>query len=252
MKKTLITISLICLLVIPVYSYAGSSSDANAVAEQSAEAGVYIGDINSNNDGMEKNRYFAPPGEINYPIAPNFLQNQPSETYQTKLKLKDDILEYDEGLTTQEQMNVLDGTGFFDKRRVMVRPRIKVSEVKDEDRLALDEVMPVAFEKVKGMKSIGTITVVSNSKGSITPDVFAEVQVQAWKLGGKVLHVKGEGFQRMVRNEGAGIGFTWSGSVLSAGGEYASTTGVMGAGKSWGNAGLFDHPFIVVHVLVPK
>ena len=111
--------------------------------------------------------------------------------------------------------------------------------------------MPVSFKKVDGMRSIATITVLSDSKGSISGDVFAEVQVQGWKLGGQMLHIKAEGFQRVVRNEGAGIGFTWSGSVIS-GGEMTSTTGVMGAGKTWGNAGLFDHPFIIVHVLVAK
>ena len=111
--------------------------------------------------------------------------------------------------------------------------------------------MAVSYKKVEGMKSIATINVLSDSKGSISDDVFAQVQVEAWKLGGKLMHVKAEGFQRLVRNKGAGIGFTWSGSVIS-GGQMSSTTGVMGAGVTWGNAGLFDHPFIIVHVLVPR
>jgi hypothetical protein len=242
-KVTAYTVIILAMII--GVAHAGSSS---STAEQTAEATTVIGDIGSNNQGGGI-RYFAPPGEITYPGAPNVFFQQPDETYQTRMKIKD-ILEYDEdGLTTRAQMNILKSTSTFASKRVMVRSRIKVSELTDDERLDLDVEMPVTYTKVKGMRSVGTITVLSDSKGSISDDVFARVQVEAWKMGGQMMHVKAEGFQRVIRNKGAGIGFTWGGSVISTG-QSASTTGVVGAGVTWGNAGLFDHPFIIVHVLV--
>jgi len=249
--KSILKISIIAIMGIAFtfgMSYAGDSS---SVAQQKAEAQTVIGDIGSNNEAGEDMRGFTPPGIVNYPMAPNVLFQQPGETYQTKMKVKDDILEYDEeGLTTQAQMNILESST-NDAKRVMVRSRIKVSEVTDEDRLPLDVPMLVVYEKMEGMRKIATINVLSDSKGSISDDVFARVQVEAWKLGGKVMHLKAEGFQRLVRNSSVGIGFAWTGSAIS-GNQVTSTSGVMGAGATWGEAGLYDHPFIIVNVLVPK
>ena len=197
-------------------------------------------------DIPQPKRYFAPAGEINYPGAPNYFGSA-HPSYMDALKVKD-MLEYNEdGLTTAMQKAILgEKSG---GKRVLVRPFF--GTVRKEDRIALDAPMPIVTTKQADMKSVGTITVVSDSTGAISPDVFAAVQVEAWELGGRKMHLKAEGFQREVHNEGKGIGFSWTGSTISDG-QSSAMTGVLGFGATWGQAGYYDHPYIVIHVLIPK
>jgi hypothetical protein len=157
-----------------------------------------------------------------------------------------DINEYDvDGQTTAAALNMAKGGS----KRVMVRS--KFGTVDEDLRIPKDVPMNFVYKKQEGMKSLGIIVVVSDSKKSIAADVFAKVQVEAWKLGGEVLHIKAQGWQRLVRNSGGGIGFTWTGTTIS-GGQTTAATGVMGAGYSWGQAGYYKHPFVIVHVLAIK
>jgi len=165
-----------------------------------------------------------------------------------RMKVKD-ILEYDEdGISLNMALQMRQDDAYMGKR-IMVRE--KYGKMIKAKRLPADTLMKVVFTKQADMQSLGTITVVSDSKKSISPDVFAEIIIKAHELGAVAVHVKAEGFQRLVRNEGAGIGFTWTGTTIS-GGQTQAATGVMGFGKSWGEAGYFDHPFIIVHALFPK
>lgn len=251
MKKLIIPIAMITLLVFTGISFAGDSyTGVQNTQEQAAEAKTVIGDIGSHNKGAEPKRYYAPAGEMNYPMAPNIFAQQPEDGYQTNMSVKD-MIEFDEdGLTTQAQMHILNASKYTD-RRIMVRPKIDPKLVTDEDRLPLDVPMGVIFEKIDGVKSIATITVLSDDKKSIPEDVFAEIQVEAWELGGEVLYIKAEGYQIVMRNGGAGIGITFTSTIIS-GGQATAATGVVGAGKVWGDASLHQHPFITVHVLKAK
>ena len=254
--KTLIIGSIAALsiaLITPAYADLNNTADANAQTTSDSTAVIENGAFqdnrvyNTKNDPMKTKRYFAQPGEMNYPGAPNMLGGA-TPSYMDRLKIKD-ILEYDEdGITLRMALQMRQDDAFMGKR-IMVRE--KYGKMKKDKRLDADTPMAVFFEKVPGMQSLGTITVVSDSKKSVSPDVFAEIVIKAHELGAVALHVKAEGFQRLVRNEGAGLGFTWTGTTISNGQSNAAT-GVMGFGKSWGEAGYFDHPFIVVHALFPK
>jgi len=203
-------------------------------------------DINNGSKIPEPKRFFAPAGEINYPGAPAFFGGA-TPSYMDRLKVAD-ILEYDEdGISLNMALQMRQDDAFMGKR-IMVRE--KYGKMVEKSRIPADRAMKVVFTKQADMQSLGTITVVSDSKKSISPDVFAEVIIKAHELGAVAVHVKAEGFQRLVRNEGAGIGFTFTGTTIS-GGQSSAATGVMGFGKSWGEAGYFDHPFIVVHALFP-
>jgi hypothetical protein len=192
-------------------------------------------------------RFFAQPGEMNYPGAPGiFGQDSEDATNAYMLMTIQDINEYDvDGQTTEAALNMSKGGS----KRVMVRS--KFGTVDEDLRLAKDIPMNVVYKKQENMRSLGIIVVVSDSKKSIAADVFAKVQVEAWKLGGTMLHVKAQGWQRLVRNSGAGIGFTWTGTTISNG-QTTAATGVLGAGYSWGEAGYYKHPFVIVHVLAAK
>jgi len=252
MKKLLILGSIAVLsiaLITPAMatSTAISTSETNAAAEGGVGFGV-VGDINSGNVTKvpESKRYFAPAGEINYPGAPNFFGGA-TPSYMDRLKAKD-MLEYDpEGLTINECL-MLRQDDNLNGKRIMVRE--KYGYLKKDQRLDKDTPIPVFFEK-QDKQSLGTITVVSDDKKSIGPDVFAEAILKAWELGATSVHVKAEGFQREVHNEGAGWGFSWTGTTIS-GGQTSAHTGVMGFGKSWGQAGYYDHPFIVIVALAEK
>jgi hypothetical protein len=127
--------------------------------------------------------------------------------------------------------------------------RAKFGAVPEKERMPKDLEMAVFYKHVEGAKSLGVIVIVSDSKKAISADVFAQAQVEAWKLGGTAMHVKTVGFQREVHTSGKGIGFSWTGTTIS-GGQSSAMTGVMGFGASWGQAGYYDHPFIIVHVLI--
>jgi len=221
-----------------------SQSDATAVIENGAiqDNRVYEG-----TKTRETKRFFLNSGEVNYPGAPNMLGGA-TPSYMDRLKVSD-ILEYDEdGITLNMALQMRQDDAFMGKR-IMVRE--KFGKMVKSKRLDANTPMKVVYTKQADMQSLGTITVVSDSKKSVSPDVFAEIVIKAHELCAVALHVKAEGFQRLVRNEGAGIGFTWTGTTISNG-QSNAMTGVMGAGKSWGEAGYFDHPFIVVHALFPK
>ncbi len=242
-------ILLVAFVVTPALADNPYNQLSNSAAESKSQSQVSFGDINSGNTNQSGDipRYFAPAGEMNYPNAPGiFTPADKDADYMNALKVKD-LLEYDEyGLTTRAQKNIL--SSYSGGKRVMVRPKYGI--MPEEKRLSLDSPMGVVFNKIPGMQSMGTITILSDSLKSITPDVFAEIQVEAWKLGGVVMHIKAEGFHLEVHNEGAGIGITWTGSTIS-GGEASAFTGVVGAGKTWGQVGYYKHPYIVIHVLRP-
>jgi hypothetical protein len=264
MKKLITLISIVALSIaisIPAMADTNASAGANAGAtvEGNDMSSAINGNDMSSNLHIEDNRiyegtkthkpkrFFAAPGEINYPGAPGiFGQDSEDATNAYMLMTISDINEYDEdGISTFEAKNMAKGGS----KRVMVRSKYGV--VDEDQRLPIDANIPVVYKKQEGMKSLGIIVVVSDSKKSIAADVFARVQVEAWKLGGEKLHVKAQGWQRLVRNSGAGIGFTWTGTTIS-GGQANAMTGVMGAGYAWGEAGYYKHPFIIVHVLAAK
>ncbi len=243
MKKLIVLISIVALAAFAAPAMADTTSESNAGASINYEDNrVYEG-----TKTHKPKRFFASPGEITYPGAPGiFGQDSDEATNAYMLMTIDDINEYDvDGQTTEAALNMAKGGS----KRVMVRA--KFGTVDEDQRLAKDAPMSVVYSKQEGMKSLGIIVVVSDSKKSIAADVFAKVQVEAWKLGGTQLHVKAQGWQRLVRNSGAGIGFTWTGTTISNG-QTTAATGVLGAGYSWGEAGYYKHPFIIVHVLAPR
>jgi len=250
--KKLITFTLLSLiLVAPVIADTtnSSTSETNSSSSSTIENGAFQDNREYNNTGSEMKRYFSPAGEIQYPGTPGRFDAPPERSgYMNSINI-DGITEYDdEGLTTAEAMNMAkDGSG---GKRVLVRS--KYGTVKKEDRLDTGIPMMIVYKKHPGMRSLGIITIVSDSKKAISPDVFAQAQVEAWKLGGRLMHVKAQGFQREVHTFGWGIGFSWTGTAISGGGQTSATTGVMGVGASWGQAGYYDHPFIIIHVLTPK
>lgn len=229
------------LISIPVY--ADSSSGASA---QTA-VGVNIED-NRTYEGTkthEAKRFFNSPGEMNYPNSPGRFDAPDDKIPGYMNMLVKDINEYDvDGQTMKAAHKMMAGGS----KRVIVRP--KFGPVKKEDRLPMDATMPVVYSHQDGMESVGIIIVVSDSLNSVSADVVAKAQVEAWKLGGTVMHVKVQGWQKLVHNEGTGIGFTWTGSTIS-GGQASAMTGVLGAGKAWGEAGYYNHPFVIIHVLRP-
>jgi len=222
-----------------------SSSGSTAIIEKGAFQDNR--EYNTENNGSKMKRYFAPAGEMNYPGAPGRFDADPDTADNAYMLMTiKDINEYDvDGQTTKDAKNMVKGAG---SQRVMVRS--KRGTVPEDQRLDLDTPMNVVYTKQEGMKSLGIIVIVSDSKKSISADVFAKAQVEAWKLGGTVMHVKVQGWQKLVRNSGAGIGFTWIGTTIS-GGQSSAATGVMGAGYAWGEAGYYKHPFIIMHVLAP-
>lgn len=251
MKKLL---SLLFIMTIALIFITPSFADDTLNAEagsSSNSGGNYLGvDSHDTVNGSkipENKRYYAPSGEINYPGAPNiFSAPLEQEDYSTELGLED-MLEYENGgMTTRDQLGILDS--YSGGKLVMVRG--KYGEIDKDKRFDLDKPMFVINKPVQGYKSLGTITILSESKKSISPDVFAKAQVEAWKLGGYVLYVKGEGWHLEVHNKSAGFGFTWTGATIS-GGQASSTTGVLGGGASWGQVGYYKHPYLVFMVLRP-
>ena len=244
--KKIITFASIAVLSIALITPA--IADSTAIVEN-VEVGIDIQDnrVYEATEQKETKRFFNNAGEINYPAAPNFFGGA-TPSYMDRLKVED-ILEYDEdGITLEMALQMRQDDAFMGKR-IMVRE--KYGKMVEKSRIPADRPMKVVYTKQADMQSLGTITVVSDSKKSISPDVFAEVVIKAHELGAVAIHVKAQGFQRLVRNEGAGIGFSWTGSAMDLNGTVSAQTGVMGFGKSWGEAGYFDHPFIVVHALFP-
>lgn len=247
MRKLVTLLSIIALSFIFITPAMAGDVNQTGVVNSGANVDNVTAEINDNRKYEASKRYFGPAGEVNYPNSPNYFGGA-NPSYMDRLKIKD-ILEYDEdGLTLNEALQMRRDDTFMGKR-IMVREKFGI--LNKDQRLDPNTPIGVVYTKQDDMQSVGTITVVSDSKKSISPDVFAEVLVRAHALGGHKVHVKGEGFQRLIRNEGAGIGFAWSGASIS-GPQTSANTGVAGIGKSWGEAGYFDHPFIVVHVLAPK
>lgn len=249
MKKIIILSIALLFFAAPVLADVDQEGDSNSAASSNSGASVHMGDSYYEGNKRGVNGVAAPAGELTYPGMPGRFDAPPERYgYMNHMKVKD-ILEYDEeGLTIEECENMRQDDTWFGKRIII---REKYGTLKEEQRGAKDLPIAVHYEKVKGMQSLGVITVVSDDKKSVSADVFAEVVIRAWELGATAIHVKAEGFQREVHTEGAGIGFTWTGVTID-GNATEAMTGVLGAGKSWGQAGYYDHPFITVIPLADK
>ena len=255
--KKIIILSITALLLCAAPAFAEFNQDQdnsgthgnNAGAQAGSSSYLSTGDTIYEGSDRGVNGVAAPAGEINYPgMAGRFDAPPERYGYMNHMKVKD-ILEYDEDGLTIEMCEEMRDDESFNGKRILVRPKFGI--LKEEQRLDKTVPMKVHDKKAEGMQSLGVVTVVSDSKKSISPDVFAEAQIRAWELGATELHVKAEGFQREVHTSGAGIGFTWTGVTVD-GGATSAMTGVLGAGKSWGQAGYYDHPFITITALAPK
>jgi hypothetical protein len=260
--KKLIVLSIILFFCTAPFAFADvvnegdQSGTTNSAATSGSAATVNMGSQEFNQgdtiyEGSKRgvNGVAAPAGEITYPGMPGRFDAAPERYgYMNHMKIKD-ILEYDEDGLTVNMAEEMANDEAWNGKRILVRPKFGI--LVEDKRLPKDVPIPVKFEKGDGMQSLGVVTVVSDSKKSISADVFAEVMLKAWELGAVALHVKAEGFQREIHSEGAGIGFTWTGVSVS-GDTTSAMTGVLGAGKSWGQAGYYDHPFITVIPLAPK
>jgi hypothetical protein len=255
MKKFISLASIMLLVIVFSTSAMADSNVANSATTSTSGSTAIIekGAFQDNrqyegavNQATKTRRFFASPGEMNYPNAPGmFGQDDNNAANAYMLMTVNDINEYDvDGQTTAAAKKMAKGGS----KRVLVRS--KFGPVDKELRLDMDTPMNFVYEKQEGMKSLGIIVIVSDSKKSIAADVFARAQVEAHKLGGTTMHIKAQGWQRLVRNSGGGIGFTWTGTTIS-GGQTTAATGVIGAGYSWGQAGYYKHPFIIMHVLAP-
>jgi hypothetical protein len=249
--KKFITVTFALLLSFAIIAPAMADTVSGSTSGATAQNGNQTITIEDNRQyeaskTYPSKRYFISPSEMTYPNAPNTFQqdaDDPSNAYM--LMTVDDINEYDvDGQTTASAKNMAKGGS----KRVVVRPKVGV--VPEKDRMDVNAPMKVVYKKQDGMVSKGIIIVVSDSLKSVAADVFAQAQVEAWKLGGTILHVKAQGWQRVTHNEGTGFGFVWTGAAIS-GGETQAMTGVLGAGKAWGEVGTYKHPFIIIHVLAP-
>jgi len=168
MKKILIALTLVLSLAIcaPAMAFLDDNDAADADSQSNSSATI-IQNTEASKIPAPK-RYFAPAGEISYPGQPAMFGGA-TPSYMDRLKVED-MLEYNEdGLTTRMQMTLLkEKSG---GKRVLVRPLY--GEVRNEFRLDLDAPMAITFEKAKDMKSVGTITVVSDSTGAISPGRFS-------------------------------------------------------------------------------
>lgn len=261
---------IICVVAISIFSFASialcqevASDQPVAIATTDGNAQSYLGfslgDISSNNVN-EPMRMFVIPGEVTYPNAPSVFHQPNQKDYMNHQSL----LEYmeweieDGGFTIKEQKSIRSSKYFG--RRVMVRS--KYGKADWSKRLPEDQVMPIYFSKEEAKKAgnfkrVGQVTVLSDSKGCILADVFADAQIEAWEMGDEngngttALHIAGEGFHVEMRNHGEGIGFTFTLSGIDSSLKQASgATGVLGAGIADGNAGYYKHPYLIINALV--
>lgn len=263
-KIIIISLAMLLLASTGFAAEIGQKGSSNAAANAGSNSSVRMGDSYYEGNDRGVNGVAAPVGDMAYPGMPGRFDGPSKDPSYMRMPVMM-LLEWDaDGFTTAEAKNMAKGGS----KVVLVRP--KFGPAKEEDRLPLDAKMSVLFDSSfytvrdkKGkvvstpthnkndFRSLGVIVVLSNSKKSITADVFARAQIEAHKLGGTDIYVKIEGYQNEVHTSGKGIGFSWTGTTIS-GGSTSANTGVMGFGASWGQAGYYDHPFVIVHVLANK
>lgn len=253
MKKLLVFTIILTTVLIVSNAHAvegGASAAAGAAADASAYNGDQInapastiGDIGSNNVNEAPGRYFATPGEIVYPGAPSAFHT-PTQNLDGYLRLPIRAflqlfsqLKFMEGaFIPRETVIALSNAQFFGTE-IIKNPFSK--GLIDEGWSGVY----VVFERPTNFTPKGMITALSDSKGVDAAATFGDLLKATLQMGSNTIYIIKEGGHLMVRNEGAGIGVTFTGSTIGDS-DARAATGVIGAGKSWGNVGYFDHPYI--------
>lgn len=228
----------------------GSSASAGAAADASAYNGDQInapastiGDIGSNNNYEAPGRYFATPGEITYPNAPQAF-HQPNQNLDGYLRLP--IRAF---LQAFPQLETMEGA-FIPRETIMALADAQLfgtDIIKNPFSKGLADEgwsgVYVVFVRPDNFTPKGMVTTLSDSKKVNAAATFGDLLKATLEMGSNTIYVIKEGGHLLVRNEGAGIGVTFTGSTIGDS-DARAATGVVGAGKSWGNAGYFDHPYI--------
>jgi hypothetical protein len=257
MKKHLVLITIISIIfVLPITTIAGDqnpnmsqpSVGLNNTSAQSlgqGKAQINLGDINSGNTTKtyEPKREFVSPGFVNYP-QPIMYTGGATRSYATSIKARNMVKYSDFGMTYEEAKAILAKAPAWVKKHVF--PALtgkKGTKASPNHRIHFYE------NTQHGRRSNGTITVLSDDNGFINQYVVATMVIAVYEANGWDIEIESEGFQRKLVQTGDGYGIQLTSAVLG-GNQAAGATGVLGWGHTDGEAGLYDRPWITVHVLI--
>jgi len=255
-RKLFILVALLSCLVLSapaVFADAianGDNSNANEVDNQNLsnneQSQLQIGGSPSatiTTYGSEIPRSFPVPGDVNYPGYPQYF-GQPTEDYNFQ---KAGVMLLFKKVWTRAELEAMAGG------RIKINAKSLVPIKKKDEKAAEDTIEIIIKRPSYPVQQVGLIYVSSKNVDSTSMEVLAAAALSALDMGAKTLFLTAEGYSRVIKAFGWGVGFSYTQAWIETAKNNQNSGGVGsgGFGFSGGEAGYRSKPWIQMFALKP-
>jgi len=193
--------------------------------------------------GSEIPRSFPVPGSVNYPGYPQYF-GQPTEDYNFQ---KAGVMLLFKKVWTRAELEAMVGG------RVRLNSKSLVPLKKKDERLPEDTIEIIIKRPQYPVQQVGLIYVSSKNVDSTSMEVLSKAALSALDMGAKTLFLTAEGYSRVIKAFGWGIGLNYTQAWIQNSGKGQNNGGVGsgGTGISGGEAGYKSKPWIQMFALKP-
>jgi hypothetical protein len=193
--------------------------------------------------GSEIPRSFPVPGSANYPGYPQYF-GQSTEDYNFQ---KAGVMLLFKKVWTRVELEALVGG------RVRLNSKSLVPLKKKDEKLPEDTIEIIIKRPQYPVQQVGLIYVTSKNVDSTSMEVLSKAALSALDMGAKTLFLTAEGYSRVIKAFGWGIGLNYTQAWIQNSGKGQNNGGVGsgGTGISGGEAGYKSKPWIQMFALKP-
>ena len=193
--------------------------------------------------GSEIPRSFPVPGSTNYPGYPQYF-GQSTEDYNFQ---KAGVMLLFKKVWTRAELEAMVGG------RIKVNSKSLVPLKEKKERLPEDTIEIIIKRPQYPVQQVGLIYVTSKNVDSTSMEVLSKAALSALDMGAKTLFLTAEGYSRVIKAFGWGIGLNYTQAWIQKASNNQNNGGVGsgGTGISGGEAGYRSKPWIQMFALKP-
>ena len=255
-RKLIILVALLSCLVLsaPVFAQSvdvsGDNSNGNQVINDNTsdnqQSQLQIGGSPAatiTTYGSEIPRSFPVPGDVNYPGYPQYF-GQPTEDFNFQ---KAGVMLLFKKVWTRAELEAMAGG------RIKLVSKSLVP-LKDKDSKKAEDTIEIIIKRPQyPVQQVGIIYVSSKNVTTTSMEVLATAALSALDMGAKTLFLTAEGYSRVIKAFGWGVGFSYSQAWIETAKNNQNSGGIGtgGFGFSGGEAGYKSKPWLQMFALKP-